>query len=291
MPERTGSALLHWLNGPEVRPLHYALSITTPHDLEAFVALHQAAQGKAVGAVALAGQVALQPLPPALAQKETQTRQTEQFRTAYAPFGAVFRSVQIADLIAPQVWADTAYADELAAQASAHGDEEALFDYCFAYGRLEPPMMIGMNAAVIVSGRRSLGTLSALRLQSAGSEKATFEFDALPRPNWLLVYAVAQTGQLVVGNGVHHVLGLIRAGRDHAYCLVMQRPLDQMFNYQDVGIFKSDRLTEARPPLVRDYLDLAIADVVGVRAVDQFMRFGVSQPPDIGQIPQSEAVV
>jgi len=291
MPERTGAALLRWLNGPEARPYYYASSVTTPGDVEAFVALWQAAQAKAIGPATLAGQAACQPLPGALAQKEATIRQTDQFKTMYEPFGAVFGSVGIRDLIAPQVWADTGYADELAAQAPAQGDEEALFDYCFANGRLEPPMMLGMNAAVIVSGRRSLGTLSPLRLQSASAAKATFEFDALPRPNWLLVYVVVQTGQLVVGNGVHHVLGLLRAGRDHAHCLVMQRPLDQMFNYgQDVGIFKPDRLVEARPPLVRDYLDPASSDVVAVRAVDQFMRFGVSQP-EVAHVPQSEVVV
>jgi hypothetical protein len=118
----------------------------------------------------------------------------------------------------------------------------------------------------------------------------TFEFDALPRPNWVWLNVIPQTGQILILNGVHHLLALLRAGRDRAYCLLRESPVDQLFNYgQEPGIFKPQHLTGSRPPLLRDYSDDSIADEVKLRAVDQFMRFGVQSPPEIGCVPQSEA--
>jgi hypothetical protein len=42
-----------------------------------------------------------------------------------------------------------------------------------------------------------------------------------------------------------------------------------------------------RPPLVQDYYDDQIGDEVRLRAVEQFMRFGVQNPPEIGFVPQT----
>jgi hypothetical protein len=72
------------------------------------------------------------------------------------------------------------------------------------------------------------------------------------------------------------------------------RPISLTFDGADLiyrfGGRETRRLVEARPPLVRDYLDPASSDVVAVRAVDQFMRFGVTQP-EVAHVPQSEVVV
>ncbi len=288
MPERLGPALLHWINPPEVRPLFYAATVTTPSDVNTFVTLCEAARAKVVGPVALAGTVGIQSLPTQLAGKEAEVRQTEQFRSVYEPLGASFASVVLADLITPQWWVDSAYVNELVGAAPAAGDDDALFDFCFATGRLEPPMLLGMNGAVIVSGRRGLGTISPLRVEAATPDKVTFAFDALPRPNWLWLNVIQQTGQIVILNGAHHLLALMRAGRDRAYCLLRQGLVEQVLNFQDPGFFKPQHLTSGRPPLLRDYLDSNIADNVAVRAADQFMRFGVQNPPEIGLVPQSD---
>jgi hypothetical protein len=289
MPERIGAALLHWVNPVDVRPLYYAASVTTPAGVDAFAATAQTARAKAIPTVALDGIAGVQPLPAALAPREQEIRASEQFRTAYEPFGSTFASVPIRDLVTPQWWVDTAYVAEFEADLPAAGDEGALFDYCFAEGKLEPPMMLGSNAAVIVSGRRSLGTLSPLRLKLAGASMATFEFDARPRPNYLWLNVIPATQQIAVLNGVHHLTALLNAGRDRAYCLIRQGPLEQVFDFgpNNPGIFKAEQFTADRPPLVRDYLDNAVADTAGVRASDQFMRFAVAGP-EIGTVPQSE---
>lgn len=86
MPGATGRALLHSIDPPEVRPVFYSSSVTTPANVDAFVALCQAARSKAVGPVAVPGGN-VKPLPAQLANREVEVRQTEQFRTAYEPFG------------------------------------------------------------------------------------------------------------------------------------------------------------------------------------------------------------
>jgi hypothetical protein len=118
---------------------------------------------------------------------------------------------------------------------------------------------------------------------------ATFEFDARPRPNYLWLNVIPATQQIAVLNGVHHLTALLNAGRDRAYCLIRQGPLEQVFDFgpNNPGIFKAEQFTADRPPLVRDYLDNAVADTAGVRASDQFMRFAVAGP-EIGTVPQSE---
>lgn len=286
MPKRLGLGLLHWINPPEVRPLFYAASVTTPASVDRFAALCREAQAKAVGPVALAGTGGIQPLPAGLAHKEVSVRQTEQFRSVYEPLGASFASVLLADLITPQWWVDSSYVDELVGAIPSPGDDAALFDFCIATGRIEPPMLLGTNGAVIVSGRRGLGAISPLRIESATRDKVTFGFDALPRPNWLYLNVIQQTGQVVILNGVHHFLALMRARRDRAYCLLRRGLVEQVLDFQDPGFFKPQHLSSVRPPLLRDYLDAGVADDVAVRAVDQFMRFAVQT--EIGFVPQSD---
>jgi hypothetical protein len=285
MPERTGFALLHWIDPQEDRPLFYSHPITMPPDVNGFVALCKAARARALGPVALAGIQGNRPLPVQLAAKEAAVRQTEQFRSDYEQWGVSFASVPLADLITPQWWVDLEYVNDLVAAVPAAGDDNALFDFCFATGRLGPPMLVGMNGVVIKSGRRDLGTISPLRIEAVAPDKVTFGFDALPRANWVWLNVI-KGGEMVILNGVHHLLALMRAGRNRAYCLLRQGLVEQVLDFQTPGIFKPQHLTARRPPLLRDYLDAKVADSVRVRAVDQFMRFVVQSPPEIGFVPQ-----
>ena len=49
-------------------------------------------------------------------------------------------------------------------------------------------------------------------------------------------------------NGVHHLLALMRAGRDRAYCLLRHGLPEHVLNSQDPGLFKLEHLTDGRPP-------------------------------------------
>jgi hypothetical protein len=53
-------------------------------------------------------------------------------------------------------------------------------------------------------------------------------------------------------------------------------PVAETLNFADPGIFKLNRLIAPRPPLLRDYLDTAIAEPVSVRAADQALRVAIN---------------
>lgn len=292
LPERRGRALLGWIDEPDVRPAFHATTVTSPTNVEDFVAAWRARRaGKPATSLALSGPQYSKGLPTPLAERASTLRATEQFRTVYQPFGAEFASVKLADLISPQWWVDTAYVDGLAADAPDEGDLGAQFDFSFAMGRLARPMLMGTNGAAFVSARRDLGALTPLRVTNHSPGKVAFEFDVIPRPNWIWLAAVNGMTRLVIINGTHHLLALLKAGRKEALCLIRTAQSLQEFpamgvNYQDPSLFKPSEVMSPRPPLLRDYLDDGIVTPVSVRAVDQYMRLAVQH--EIGVVPRGE---
>jgi hypothetical protein len=226
-----------------------------------------------------------EPLPAALASREAAIRGTEQFRTAYEPLGAQFASVTIENLVAPQWWVDADYVETLVEQVPEPDDLEGLFDFCFAPGSITPPLMLGKSGAVVTSPTRGLGVLSPLRISSITPSRLTFEFDALPRPNWLWLSMLPENGGIMVLNGVHHVGALLRAGHSRAFALVRRGPVQAVLNFKEPGFFKPKRLVARRPPLVRDFFDRHLSNEVRIRSTVQFMRFRLQNPPEIGVVP------
>lgn len=230
-------------------------------------------------------------LPPAVTHRVAALRATDQFRTVYQPFGADFASVRLADLITPQWWVDAAYVDALVSDVPGEDDLDGFFDFSFATGQLARPMLMGINGAAFASARRDLGALAPLRVVEYTSGKVTFEFDVIPRPNWVWLAAVQGIPRLVIINGTHHLLALLKAGRKDAFCLIrtvqsLQELHAMGVNYQEPGIFKPAEVMSPRPPLLRDYLDDTIASEVSLRAVDQYMRLAVQH--EIGVVPRGE---
>lgn len=284
--ERSGKALLAPINAQDVRPLFHAASVSSPANEDAFWAMWDARRlGRQLPRVPLDCEILA--IPATAALNEARIRGTDQFRTTYEPLGAQFAMVEVDNLTTPQWWIDEEYVEELIEQLPPANDINGLFDFCFTTGALEAPMLLGTNGAVMRSSRRDLGILSPLRVASSARDKVTFEFDALPRPNWLWLTVIPENGSVLVLNGVHHVAALQRGGRKRAVALIRQGPIQGILNLQDPGIIKPEHLTSLRPALVRDFHNESIADRVCVRAVDQFMRFGLQNPPEIGFLPRA----
>jgi hypothetical protein len=287
VPHREGMALFPWMARPDVRPTFHGSAVTSPATVDEFVAAWESRQtSKPTGPAVTA--IAARLLPATLDDQVTALEETEQFRTHYQPFGASFAVIGLEELITPQWWADSKYVDELAVNAPAAGDAHRLFDFCFSMGELAPPVLLGTNGAAFASPRRNLGSITPLRLVSSSSGKATFQFDVVPRPNWVWIGAVQGMSRLYITNGVHHLLALKKLGRTEAFCLIRTvGSFDQLgMNFQDPGMFKVAEVTSARPPLLRDYLDDQVASAVSVRALDQFMRIAVNA--DAGVVPRGE---
>jgi hypothetical protein len=284
--QRRGRALLRWVNAPDVRNVFFSIAVTEPQDVEAFVAMWEAARTIAPrhGLPASASS-AITNLPVAATARAQSLLQTDQFRTQYQPFGVSgIGSVELADLIAPEMWVDEEFVDELVGQLPADGAENALFDFCFPNGRLEPPMPVGTNGASFTSHRRHIGGLTPVRVADYSPDRVTFEFDVIPRPNWLSV-GIIESGGVVIRNGVHHALALLKAGRQRGFFLLQSSPAGGLgLDYQNPGIFKPNQFLAARPPLLRDYLDDELAVPVATRTMDQYFKYVIIS--DGGLLPR-----
>jgi len=210
---------------------------------------------------------------------------------AYEPFGAMFAMVPLAELVTPQWWVDAEYVETLAASAPAEDDLDGMFDFAFSTGRLTRPMNLGLNGAAFASAQGDSGNLGPLRVARYSPERVTFEFDVTPRPNWVWLATTRDMNRLFILNGVHHLLALMKAGRQRAYCLL--RPantLDELtangWNPQAPELFKPDELKGARPPLLRDYLDREHAADVAIHLRQSYLRLVVQADPGI--IPRVE---
>lgn len=291
-PQRQGKALLGWLSEPLVRPIFHIMTVTSPLDVDLFVAEARARrQARTRIPLTPPAPAAVSELPAALAPRVDHLRATDQFKMAYEPFGAMLAMVPLAELVTPQWWADTEYVDALAASAPAEDDLDGMFDFSFSMGRLARPMNLGLNGAAFASARSDSGNVGPLRVAQYSPERVTFEFDVTPRPNWVWLAFSQDMNRLFILNGVHHLLALMKAGRRHAYCLL--RPahsLDDLkangWDPQNPEMFKPDELKGARPPLLRDYLDDEHAADVGIHLRQSYLRFAVQADPGI--IPRVE---
>jgi hypothetical protein len=287
VPERYGKALLPWMARPDVRPAFYASAVTGPRDVDDFVRLWEDQQGHKPDTL-VGGAISAGALPDTLGERVNAVLETEQFRAHYQPFGAQFATVTLDQMITPQWWVDSGYVDELAANVPAVGDDEGLFDFCFASGQLAAPVLLGTNGVAFASPRRDLGNMTPLRMTSYSPERVTFQFHVTPRPNWVWIATIQGLERFYIMNGVHHLLALHKAGRDKAFCLIRAvGSVDQVgMNFQDPALFNPSELLSARPPVLQDYLDPDLASDVSVRSLDQFMRFAINN--EIGVVPRGE---
>jgi len=270
------------LNGPDVRALYHHSPVDTPPDVEAFVGLWRMAQQQKFPPSGLA-QVSFP--PSGLADRIARLQETEVFKTQYEPFGGKVVSFDLRELITPQWWVDLDYVQELSASLNMYKGDKGLYDFCFPTSCLERPFVAG-NGVVLSSGRRDLGRVTPLRLEHFSPEKATISFDVFPRPNFVFVARLQETQKILILNGVHHLLALLSSGSDRAIGVLRDASVAETFNFaQDPSIFKPNRLMSPRPPLLRDYLDHAVVTKVDFRPMNQFMRFGLSNP-ELSYVPR-----
>lgn len=292
VPARHGRALLGWVNEPEVRILFQAMSVTSPATIDTLVA-ESRAKRQAISQLAVVPSPhrTLNGVPAQLQTRADALRSTEQFRSIYEPFGAKFAMLPLNHLVTPQWWVDRDYVADLAASAPTEDDFDALFDFSFSVGRLSRPMFLGLNGAAFASARGDIGIPGPLRIANYSPEKVTFEFDVIPRPNWVWIAAIADINRILIINGVHHLLALLQAGHKNALCLV--RPANTLgdllangWNPQEPALFKPNELGSSRPPLLRDYLDYNLASEVALHLRQSYLRVAVQADPGI--IPSIE---
>ncbi len=194
----------------------------------------------------------LRPLQAVQAVAVEAVRSGDVFEREYASKCDVsFALAPLLALLAPQPLADMDYVAELQGGLRAEPDEVADFAFSFPEGAIPEPAVIG-NTVMFSTPAPSVyvSPVPTYRPFAGGYEViARVE----PRPNYLFVAQIdGLGGRLMLINGVHHVLALLRAGRRFAP-VVMRHAMA----VEELGLPQTSLLTQAgapRPALVSDFL-------------------------------------
>lgn len=204
--------------------------------------------------------VPISELPDVLDPKASEVASREQFQREYAAKAAVgFGIVDLSSLLTPQPLADMDYVRDLEQLVPADGDLAGAFDYAFPMGTLAEPAVIG-NTVTFTSPAPNVYANPIPSYRSApGGYEVVIRVE--PRPNYLYVAQIAGLGgRLLLVNGVHHVLALLKKGRTASPALI--RPANGI---DELGLPKTtmfNHIGDWRPPLVRDFLDTVAVPVL-----------------------------
>jgi hypothetical protein len=182
-------------------------------------------------------------------------------------------SAPIESLLAPQLHADLDYIDEISKRLSDRGSQEAQLEFAFPEGRLDDPIVSG-GSVVFASPRVDLAGDLTPRVQRLANGEFTISVRVISRPNYIQVVEIGN--QLLLGNGVHKVCALYRAGFTHCYCAVKQAPnlnapgLPQQL--LALPMLQPPVFQGQRPAAVTDYLRPETGAPLLLRATNQVLQ-------------------
>jgi hypothetical protein len=163
-------------------------------------------------------------------------------------------------LLSTQCHVDLDHVERLTIEAAAATSPAALAAFCLPQPTLPEPLITGtrLSQEVLVDDIAYMaGRAEARRLNRGVLE---LRVRLIPQGQFLsCAEAASPAGPLVVvGNGTHRVLALLRAGHTHAPMLVRTA-----FSAEDLGLgrpggFSPAVLQSRRPPRVADFLDPAL---------------------------------
>jgi hypothetical protein len=289
MPRRPSAALLGWLNPLETESLYRALPVEEPPALEEFRKLRTAAEARCATLAGLAATESaahtITSLPPGVQLAADTIEVGDVFQRHYAPHGSKIQSVEVANLLTPQVVVDLEYVQHLVDRLPARRSNAGLLRFCFEDGTLDDPALIGMNGLMLSTQGRNLTPPEPMSWERLAAGRLKVSFEIRTRPNFVWLGVLQDTGQVIVLNGVHHVLALLVAERTRVFAAITLTSVQGGFiNLADAAILKANRLQAPRPALVRDFLDRGLRDVLEVRALDQYLRLAVQT--ELGAAPR-----
>lgn len=191
-----------------------------------------------------------QPLPAQLKSAVAHIQQRQTYRREYESKADVHIGIVPIDaLIAPQALADLDYVDELTAIVSSAADLEADLNFAFPVGSLPEPLVNGNT--LVFNGQTANILVNPVPQHRRADEDVEIVLRASARPNYVFV---AEFGErLVLLNGVHKVLALLRAGRTAIPAIIRRAT-----SIPELGLAPSTtllmHLDKPRPPLVSDFL-------------------------------------
>lgn len=161
--------------------------------------------------------------------------------------------------------------------------------------------MIGL----VTVARGQQPNVRPLRVQSSDGRRVTFAIDVELRGGFVHVAQLPiqmqistpqgpmtlQTTRLLVLDGVHRLLALLEAGRKTAYAILLDdlqpQHLAMYFGQPLAPWIILDAVGAVRPPVLDDYLDAAVYDVLTTQSLDLTQRLVVQR--DLVQLPHDKA--
>ncbi len=190
-----------------------------------------------------------QPLPEELQPAVAHIEDRETYRREYASKADVrVAMVPLACLIAPQAVADLDYVDELTTKLSASPDLEADLHFAFPVGSLPEPLV--NNNTLVFNGQTANILINPVPQHRRVDDEIEVVLRASARPNYMFVAELG--GRLVLLNGVHKALAMIRAGRTTTPAIIRRATAIQELGLQPSTLLL--QLDKPRPPLVADFL-------------------------------------
>ncbi len=198
------------------------------------------------------------------------------FQQAFAGRDIEFKGVELRSLVAFQKFVDVDFCDQLG-WASKGMESAATLKACIPERfPLETLLHVNPQERSITFISRQLNpTIIGLAVAKGDDGNPVAQFTLGSNANYL--QAVQYRGRVLLKNGYHRAYAMLAAGVTYAPCILMEgRGLLDTGAARE-GFFGEHLLYSGRPPLVRDFLNDAVAQDIRLRGVKKVVRIRVDE--------------
>ena len=219
----------------------------------------------------LADTITTHALPASLRQKRRTLRANPYFRESFDDLPTTIEMVELRHLVVSQESVGTEFSESIAKRLGKAPTPEALFDFCLPLGRRLPPMQVqrlGDEHYLFVSNSTdfrahnlTLVTGAAVpKLNTFGPAGAALILPIGFGSNFLS--AVKSEKRIVLQNGYHRAFALMSLGITHAPMVIQHvTRTDELRLAASSDVYENPAFyfRSARPPMLKDFLDPALA--------------------------------
>jgi hypothetical protein len=236
-------------------------------DPNSFMAAWQAQVGNAAALPQTYAAPKIDPTPPSSAAHLAQVTAHPAFAHSYP--GTDFKMIEIAKLIAMQIWVDTDASDGVhGSGVQATPTEAEVLNTCLPPALASPVQTRWQQEGgrfVIYSMNNTFGVQGIIPSMNTGEIKIVTGAN----PNLMLV--LEHAGRYVLSNGYHRAWMLLSRGVTMAPVVVRSVSTPRELA-PAVGFFQPNLLMSARPPLVGDFQNPLLATTTEVRSTMRMIR-------------------
>ena len=228
----------------------------------------------------LADKITTHALPPALRQKRRALRANPYFRESFSDLPTTVEMVELRHLVVSQESVGTEFSHANANRLGRLSTPATIFDFCFPLNRPLPPIRIQRlsdDRYIFVSDSTDFRAHNLTLLSGAAMPKLkTFG----PAPTALILpigfgsnflSAVKSEKRIVLQNGYHRAFALMSLGITHAPIAIQHvTRTDELRLAASSDVYDNPAFyfRSARPPLLKDFLDPALAKPFRIRRLE-----------------------